>query len=92
LYHDPRLLVMDEATAALDHETEQEIIQAINAVRANRTVIMIAHRLTTIQGCDRIYMLANGIILDHGSYSELRLRHSHLRLSDAREIPHISFA
>jgi len=54
LYHRPELLVLDEATSALDTETEAEVMQAIKALRGKITMIIIAHRLTTVQGCDRL--------------------------------------
>lgn len=82
LYHDPSVLVMDEATSALDNEMEHDVIRAINRLRAHRTIIMIAHRLTTISGCDRVFLVLNGAIADQGSYAELTLRHEDLRSSD----------
>ena len=80
LYNEPRVLVMDEATNALDNETEREVVRAINQLRGDRTIIMIAHRLTTVIGCDRVYLLEAGKIKDAGSYVELARRHKHLRL------------
>lgn len=56
LYHNPQVLVMDEATSALDHETERDVISAINRLRGDRTILMIAHRMTTVAGCDRLYL------------------------------------
>lgn len=55
LYHEPELLVFDEATSALDHETETAVMQAIDNLHGSRTMIIIAHRLTTIQNCDIVY-------------------------------------
>lgn len=55
LYRDPDILVMDEATAALDNETEAEFIQAIEALQGTKTLIIVAHRLTTVRNCDAIY-------------------------------------
>jgi ATP-binding cassette subfamily C protein len=81
LYHNPRVLVMDEATSALDNETEREVIAAINRLRGDRTIIMIAHRLTTVRSCDRLYLLDGGRIVDSGDYDELSNRHHELRLS-----------
>lgn len=71
LYHNPQVLVMDEATSALDNITEKEITRSIEALKGDKTVIMIAHRLTTVQNCDRLYLMKNGLIVDDGSYDEL---------------------
>lgn len=71
LYHDPQVLVMDEATSALDNLTEKEITKAIEALKGDRTVVMIAHRLTTVENCDKLYLMKDGRISDSGTYSEL---------------------
>ena len=71
LYHNPRLLIMDEATSALDNQTEQAVTQAIEKLSKDRTVIIIAHRLSTVQKCDIIYMMGRGKILCAGTYNEL---------------------
>jgi ATP-binding cassette, subfamily B, bacterial PglK len=81
LYHVPRVLIMDEATSALDDETEREVISAIGRLRGEQTVIIIAHRLSTVSGCDRIYMLDRGRIADEGTLADLIERHEHLRLA-----------
>ena len=62
LYREPEVLIFDEATSALDNETESRLMETINAVSRNHTVIMIAHRLTTLKGCDRIVVMENGTI------------------------------
>lgn len=62
LYHDPELLIFDEATSALDNETEAAIMEGINHLRGRKTMIIIAHRLGTIQDCDIIYKVADGKI------------------------------
>ena len=62
LYRNPEVLIFDEATSALDNETEAKLMETINAVSQNRTVIMIAHRLTTLKDCDRIVVMKNGVI------------------------------
>ena len=59
LYNNPPLLVLDEATSALDNETESAVMQAIDSLHGSRTMIIIAHRLTTIQNCDVIYEVAD---------------------------------
>jgi ABC-type multidrug transport system fused ATPase/permease subunit len=71
LYFNPQVLVMDEATSALDNQTETEVMQAIQNLKKDRTLIMIAHRLSTVEECDRLYFLDNGKIADVGSYREL---------------------
>ncbi len=71
LYSNPDLLVMDEATSSLDNLTEKYVIDAIERLKGDRTIIMIAHRLTTVKNCDTIYMMKEGEIVDHGTYYEL---------------------
>jgi len=66
LYHDPAILVLDEATSALDTETEGDVMQAVNALHGDKTIVIVAHRLTTVEGCDRLYRLENGKIVDEG--------------------------
>jgi ATP-binding cassette, subfamily B, bacterial PglK len=65
------LLVMDEATSALDNQTEKAVTDAIEKLSRSRTVIVIAHRLTTIQKCDVIYMMSKGRIICQGTYDYL---------------------
>ena len=60
LYHDPGVLVLDEATSALDHETEAAVMGAVEALHGSRTILMIAHRLTTVAACDRVVTLRDG--------------------------------
>jgi ATP-binding cassette subfamily C protein len=79
LYHVPQVLVMDEATSALDNITEKEITKAIESLKGDRTVIMIAHRLTTVEDCDRLYLMKNGRIEDAGTYDELVDKSSEFR-------------
>ena len=62
LYHDPEILVFDEATSALDNETEQAVMEAINSFHGRKTMIIIAHRLNTIEKCDIIYKVDGGKI------------------------------
>ena len=71
LYHDPPVLVFDEATAALDNQTEREVTEAIAALRGARTLVAIAHRLSTVQACDRLIYLRDGRIAGIGAYQEL---------------------
>jgi ATP-binding cassette, subfamily B, bacterial PglK len=71
LYHNPDVLVMDEATSALDNVTEKEITKALERLKGERTIIMIAHRLTTVENCDVLYMMRDGRITDSGTYNDL---------------------
>ena len=64
LYMNPEILVLDEATAALDNDTEQALMEAIDALQGEKTLIVVAHRLTTIRRCDYIYEVANGKLIE----------------------------
>ena len=70
-YHDKNILVMDESTSALDNDTEREIVDEIKLLKGNKTMIVIAHRITTLQHCDHIYQLEKGQVVWNGSYVEL---------------------
>jgi ATP-binding cassette subfamily B protein len=80
LYKDSTLIVLDEATSALDSETEKKVIDSIEDLSSKKTVIMIAHRLSTVKNCDRIYVMKNGEIVDWGSYEEIALKGVHIKL------------
>jgi ATP-binding cassette subfamily B multidrug efflux pump len=71
LAFDPKILVLDEATSSIDTETEQLIQSAVERVMAERTSLVVAHRLSTIQKCDRILVLHHGELREMGSHSEL---------------------
>jgi len=71
LYRDPDLLILDEATSDVDTVTEAYITEAIQALAAQKTLVIVAHRLATIQHCDRIYLLRAGATVASGSYAEL---------------------
>ncbi|MEB3249427.1 MAG: ABC transporter ATP-binding protein [Merismopediaceae bacterium] len=73
LYHEREILVLDEATSALDNETEQLVSDAIKALSGQKTLLIIAHRLTTLEHCDRLYVLEKGRIVRAGSYQEIVL-------------------
>jgi ATP-binding cassette, subfamily B, bacterial PglK len=79
LYGDPRILVMDEATSAVDTATERRVIRAVEALRGERTIMMIAHRLSTLKSCDRLFQLENGRLIGQGTYDELYERSSAFR-------------
>ena len=71
LYHGREILILDEATAALDNETEKLVTDAINALSGQKTSIVIAHRLSTVEKCDRVFQLEKGSIVKLGTYSEV---------------------
>lgn len=71
LYHNPEILIMDEATSALDANTEKKISHTIDMLKSKLTVILVAHRLSTIQNADIIYVLDRGKIVDQGKFDEL---------------------
>jgi HlyD family secretion protein len=71
LYHDADILIFDEATSALDGITEKLIMDAIHDFSEKKTIILIAHRLKTVQKCDIIYLLEKGRVIDHGTFEEL---------------------
>lgn len=71
LYHEADILVFDEATSALDGITEKIIMDAIHDFSGQKTIVMIAHRLKTVQKCDIIYLMEQGKIVDQGTYQEL---------------------
>ncbi len=79
LYSTPKLLVMDEATSSLDAESEQEINQALDAMRGEVTVILIAHRLNTIQRSDVVYLVDQGKIMDFGTFPQLLKKNAKVR-------------
>ena len=74
LAHDPRVLILDEATSSVDTETEQLIQDALRVLLRGRTAIVIAHRLSTIQNVDEILVLHKGRIRERGTHQELLLR------------------
>lgn len=79
LYNNPQVLVMDEATSALDNITERVLIKAIERLRGDRTIIMIAHRLTSVKNCDTIYMMKDGEVIADGTYEELLVNSKEFR-------------
>jgi ABC-type multidrug transport system fused ATPase/permease subunit len=74
LYHDPQVLVLDEATSALDTETEKGVMGAVEALHGAKTLIIIAHRLSTVARCDKLYRLEAGAVVEEGSVAELAHR------------------
>jgi ATP-binding cassette, subfamily B, bacterial PglK len=76
LYHDPDLIVFDEATSSLDVLTEGEITRAIEALRGFKTMLVVAHRLSTLRGCDRLVWLCEGRVEAIGSFDDLCRQHA----------------
>lgn len=83
IYNNPEVLIMDEGTSSLDNVTENKVISAIEALKGKRTVIMIAHRLSTVKNCDTLYMLKEGKIIEQGSYEELLKANKDFKMMDS---------
>ena len=71
LYHDPEVLILDEATSALDNITERAVMEAVHNLSHEKTIIMIAHRLSTVRACDTIFLMEKGRLAAQGSYDQL---------------------
>jgi len=71
LFKEPMIMIFDEATSALDTESEQLIQQSINSLKGDRTIVIIAHRLSTVRNCDYIYVFKDGRIVEEGIFDEL---------------------
>ena len=79
LYHNPQVLIMDEATSALDNFTEQLVMDALNNLGKNKTIIIIAHRLNTLRECDKIFIMGKGEITASGTYEELKSNNKYFK-------------
>ncbi len=79
LYYNPPVIVFDEATSALDGITEDTILEAIHHLASQKTILIIAHRLSTVKECDIIYFLEHGRIIDQGTYQELLAKNQSFR-------------
>jgi ABC-type bacteriocin/lantibiotic exporter with double-glycine peptidase domain len=79
LYTDPDILILDEATSALDTLTEKKIIEEVSMLSQRKTVIMVAHRLSTVKNCDKIIVLKDGVIETSGTYNELETYENSLK-------------
>jgi len=71
LYRDPAILLFDEATSAMDQKTEKQIMDCVHELRGELTIVMIAHRLNTVEICDHIFVVENGSITEQGDYAHL---------------------
>jgi ABC-type multidrug transport system fused ATPase/permease subunit len=67
LYHDPGVLVLDEATSSLDTPTELEVMKAVRTLRGSKTIVIVAHRLSTVEQCTRLYRLEHGRMAETGT-------------------------
>jgi ABC-type multidrug transport system fused ATPase/permease subunit len=74
LFKQPNLLLLDEATSDLDTASEQHIQDSVDALQGEVTVVIIAHRLSTVKNADRVYVLDQGRVIEEYSYHELRRR------------------
>ena len=71
LYHNPQVLILDEATSALDNLTENAVMEAVNKLSKNITIILIAHRLNTVKNCDMIFKFEKGQLVGQGTFDEI---------------------
>jgi ABC-type multidrug transport system fused ATPase/permease subunit len=71
LYHNPSILVLDEATSSLDTPTEHGVMQAVQALQGSKTVIIVAHRLSTVEYCDRLYRIESSRLIEEGTFDEV---------------------
>jgi ATP-binding cassette subfamily B multidrug efflux pump len=71
LLRDPDIIILDEPTSALDSHTEKAVMDTIFTLKGDKTVIIVAHRLSTIQRCDRIVVLEQGRVVESGSHNQL---------------------
>ena len=71
LYHDPEILILDEATSSLDQSTEKKIMESIHSLKRKKTLIIVTHRLSTVQHCDNIFYISDGKIIRQGSPKEV---------------------
>ena len=76
LYHDPAVLVLDEATSSLDTATEHDVMQAVRALQGHKTILIVAHRLSTVEHCDRLYRLELGRVVEEGSPGTILIKSS----------------
>jgi ABC-type multidrug transport system fused ATPase/permease subunit len=80
LYHDPDVIILDEATSALDNVTEKLVMQSMDELTPSKTVVIIAHRLSTVKNCDVIFFLEDGVVSAQGTFDQLRVAHPRFRV------------
>jgi len=71
LYHEPSVLVLDEATSALDIATEKQVMESVQALRSSKTILIVAHRLSTVEECSLIFRMDGGRVINQGTYQEV---------------------
>ena len=81
LYHNPSVLVLDEATSSLDIETERKVMDAVNELHGEKTILIVAHRLSTVESCDYIYRLEQGKIISEGTPEVMLRSHDQKNIS-----------
>jgi ATP-binding cassette, subfamily B, bacterial len=95
ILHDPRILILDEATSSVDTETEHQIQEALNRLIAGRTVVAIAHRLSTLRRATRLLVIKEGRLIEQGTHTQLlqipngvyrRLHDMQIQLNEVRAI------
>ena len=74
LYHNPEILILDEATASLDIETEKNVMKAIISLKGKKTILIIAHRLSTLRGCDAVYEINKGSLITNNIISQINVK------------------
>jgi len=79
LYHSPQVLILDEATSALDNITEHAVMEAVHNLNHKITIILIAHRLSTVRECDQIFLLDKGVLSAKGTFDELIIQNNQFR-------------
>lgn len=72
VYNEPKVLILDEATSALDQVTEKAVMDSVNKLHKKITIIIIAHRLTTVKNCDKVFLLENGKLINSGKFEEIK--------------------
>ena len=92
LYHRPQVLFFDEATSALDNDTERQVMAALEEIGERCTLVMIAHRLNTVQRCDNIFILERGKIVGAGTYDELLATNERFQVLAAAQEAELSMA
>ena len=71
VYLNPKILILDEGTSALDNETEKKVMESINKLSKKITIILVAHRLNTVRNCDKIYKFEKGKVIAEGKFDEI---------------------